>query len=431
VSPFDPAVLANDPERRVALLRVAASALDAVDPFAAVRRTGLPVDPGDFARVVVLGLGKAAVAMGRAALSLVGDLPVEGVLVTTTGDDAGPLRVVEGSHPVPDRRSVTGGRALLETAAGVSGDDLAVVLISGGGSALAEVPAGDLTVADLQEMNGLLLRSGADITELNTVRKHLSRLKGGRLGEALAAAGCLVTFVLSDVVGNPLDVIASGPTVPDPTTYADALSVLDRHDLRERASGSVVGHLEAGAGGAIADTPSAGVVFDRQHLAIVADAGSAARAAEAAGEAEGWSTRVVTTELTGEAREVGRDLAAAADGIDPGSLLVHAGETTVTVTGEGTGGRNQELALAAGMVLEGRDDIVVLSIGTDGIDGTTDAAGAFGDGGLVARARNAGLDGADHLRRNDSNPLLAATGDLVVCGPTGTNVGDLVLVLRT
>lgn len=420
---------------------MAARALGAVEPSAAVLRAvrseanvlsvaGSSLDLRSFRRAVVLGLGKAAVPMGRAALRLLDGLEVTGTLVTSAPEPVGPLEVVPGEHPVPGDRSLTAGRRLLDTAAGAGESDLALVLISGGGSALAEVPADGVALEDLREVVGLLLRSGASIGELNAVRKHLSALKGGRLAEALDGAGAIVTLVLSDVVGSPLDVIASGPTVPDPTTFVDALAVLDGRALTDRVPAAALRRLRAGAAGRVPETPGSGPVFDRQLLAVVADAATAARAAVVAGRAEGWDARLVTAELEGEARDAGRRIAALAAGADRGALLVHAGETTVTVTGQGTGGRNQELALAASIELAGRDDVVLLSLGTDGIDGPTDAAGAFADGSAVARARGLGLDAADHLRRNDSHALLAAIGDVVTCGPTGTNVGDLILALH-
>ena len=428
--------------RRLDMLRIAQAALEAVDPGAAIARAvtrdGTTLQIGDHAldlsgydRAVVLGFGKATVAMGRAGVGLLEGVSTTGVLVTNAPDSVPPLDVIEGGHPVPSNGSLAGGRSVLETARAAGPNDLAVVLISGGGSALLAVPAAGLTLQDLQGTNDLLLKAGADIGELNTVRKHLSAVKGGRLAESLANAGAVVTLILSDVIGNPLDVIASGPTVPDPTTFGDALAVLNRYHLRTRVAADVRAHLEAGAAGGIDETPKGGAVFDRQVIELVADAGVAARAAFEAATSGGWTARVVTTELAGEAREVGRELAAAATDLGLGEMLILAGETTVTVTGDGRGGRNQELALAASIALAGRGDIVVLSLGTDGIDGMSEAAGAFADGTAVARGAEVGFGAADYLARNDSGTFLEAVGDAVICGPTGTNVGDLILVCRT
>jgi hydroxypyruvate reductase len=431
----------RDDPRRLDLLRVADAALNAVDPFEAVRRAmtrdgaivrvgGAEFDLRGFDRTVVLGLGKASVAMGRAVVEILDGAAVTGVLVTNAAEPVGSLEVIEGSHPMPDHRSERAGRRVLDHARGAGARDLAVVLVSGGGSALLAVPAAGLDLEDLRQTNEILLRSGAAITEVNTVRKHLSAVKGGRLAEALADAAAVITLVISDVIENPLDGIASGPTVPDPTTYAEALGILDSYSVGDQVPDAVTAHLRAGANGDVPETPFGGPIFERQVVAIVADAGSAAEAAAEAAAAEGFAARVVTTGLQGEAREVARRLVTDANTLDVGELLVYAGETTVTVTGDGRGGRNQELALAASLELAGREDVIILSIGTDGIDGMTPAAGGFGDGTAVERGRSAGLDAAGHLARNDSHSILAAIGDTVVSGPTGTNVGDLVLVAR-
>jgi hydroxypyruvate reductase len=429
LSRFDVESHRHDP-RRLQLLDIAGAALDAVDPGEAVRRALRGHDLSGFDAAVVLGFGKAAVGMGRAALALLEGLSVRGVLVTNVPEPVRPLEVLAGSHPVPDDKSEAAGRRVLELARDAGARDLVLVLVSGGGSALVAVPAAGLTLEDLQETNSLLLRSGATIAEVNTVRKHISAIKGGRLAGAASAAAAIFTIVISDVVGNPLDAIASGPTVPDPTTFGDALAVLDTYGVRTQVPASVVGRLEAGAAGAVAETPSGGAVFDRQAIAVAADARLAADAAAAAAGRVGIPARVVTTELEGEAREVARRIVEDGGALEAGDMLVYAGETTVTVTGDGTGGRNQELALAAAIELAGRDDLLVLALGTDGIDGMTQAAGSFGDGSAVARGAAQGLEAADHLARNDSHPFLSAVGDLVVTGATGTNVGDLILVWR-
>jgi hydroxypyruvate reductase len=426
---------------RMEMLAVAEAALAAVQPEEAIARATMRdaaslrigarrIVLSDYERAVIIGFGKAAVPMGRAALRLLDGLDVTGVLVSPAAAPVEGLDVVEGSHPVPDERSLNGGRRILEAAASVGENDLVMVLISGGGSAVVAAPARGLTLEDLKATNELLLRSGATITELNTVRKHLSAVKGGRLAEALSEARAIVTLVLSDVIGDPLDVVASGPTVPDPSTFADALAVLDKYDLRQVVRPAVRLHIEAGAALLIPDTPTAGKFFSRQIISIVADAGIAARAAADAARRHPGPAHVVQTDLEGEAREVAGQLVAAGDALSPGETLVYAGETTVTVTGNGRGGRNQELALAASITLDGRDDLVILSVGTDGIDGMTRSAGAFADGTAVARGKKLGLDAANHLERNDSHPFLVAVGDVLNSGPTGTNVGDLMLVRR-
>jgi hydroxypyruvate reductase len=426
---------------RMEMLAVAEAALAAVQPEEAIARATMHDESSlrigarrivltDYARAVIIGFGKAAVPMGRAALRLLEGMDVTGVLVSPAPAPVDGLEVVAGSHPVPDERSLNGGRRILDFAASVGEDDLVVVLISGGGSSVVAAPARGLTLEDLKATNELLLRSGATITELNTVRKHLSAVKGGRLAEALSEAKAIVTLVLSDVIGDPLDVVASGPTVPDPSTFEEALAVLDKYDLRRTVRSAVRLHIEAGAAHLIPDTPTSGKFFSRQIISIVADAGIAARAAADAARRHPGPAHVVQTDLEGEARRVARLLVSAGDDLSPGETLVYAGETTVTVTGNGRGGRNQELALAASLALDGRDDLVILSVGTDGIDGMTPSAGAFADGHAVARGKELGLDAADHLERNDSHPFLVAVGDVVNSGPTGTNVGDLMLVRK-
>lgn len=376
---------------------------------------GIAFGPG---RLLVVAFGKAAPAMTRGLVETSGRRVDDGVVVTHAAAEA-PLPLVVAGHPLPDAGSVRGGREALRIAAAAGPADLLVVLVSGGGSSLLEVPAGALDLDDLVATNRALLRSGADIVEINAVRKHLSAVKGGRLAEA--ARRCrLLTLVLSDVVGDPLDVIASGPTVPDPTTYADALEVLERRRIAEEVPAAVVAHLRDGAAGRVPETPKE--AHPRHVLRIVGNGAQAAEAVVAAARERGLIAEVVSTTLVGEAREVGPSAAAArVPGVD---VLVWAGETTVTVRGDGRGGRNQEAALAAALAIEGTGT-TFLAAGTDGIDGPTDAAGAVVDGGTVPRGSAAGLDAWDHLARNDAYPYLAATGDLLVTGPTGTNVADL------
>ncbi len=297
-------------------------------------------------------------------------------------------------------------------------------LISGGASALLSAPAEGLTLGDLQQANRALLDCGADIVETNTVRKHLSAIKGGRLAVAVEHAR-LVTLVLSDIVGDPLDAIASGPTIPDPTTYEDALAVVDRYGLHDHLPEGVVGHLERGRAGQIPETPNQ--PHPRHEIEIVGSGVVAAEAAAAFIRSKGVRSRVVSTSHIGEARQAA--VTAVRTPADAGEVLVFAGETTVTVTGSGSGGRNQEAALAAAIEIDGRP-ITFLAGGTDGVDGPTDAAGGIVDGGTIGRGRALGLDAVTSLKDNDANTYLAATGDLVVTGPTGTNVADLWFVLN-
>ncbi len=416
---------------RRSLLEAARAAIDAVLPEAAVtralkaRREEVPrFDP-----TVVLALGKAAVAMARGA-ARAADSRLRGVVVTPTPEPMEGLEVLRGAHPVPDEDSLAAGLRLLELARDVGPEERAVVLISGGGSSLAVAPLPPLTLSDLQAVHEALVLSGATIDETNAVRKHLSALKGGRLGEALCRAGDILTLVVSDVIGSRLDVIASGPTVPDPTTYEDAWSVLERHGLTTTVPRAVQAHLREGLKGLQPETPREGPVFERQCVSVIGSGAAAAVAAQRSIELRGGSARIVRTDLAGEAREVAKTLIEASRNGPLGLTQIYAGETTVTVRGGGRGGRNQELALAASIELGSRRDVALLAIGTDGIDGLSPAAGAFAGFDAVGRGRAMGLDAGTHLERNDSHPFLSAVDDAVTTGPTGTNVGDLILVQR-
>ena len=414
-------MLAPDPERRAVLLEILSAALDAVDPEGAVRRALAPVDTSGCDRALVVGLGKAALGMAAGVAAALPGLPLRGVLaVPEYGPAPSGLEVVVAGHPVPDAASVAAACRALDLLAVAEPTDLVVVLVSGGGSALMELPAGDLELTDVITVTNDLLLAGAPIEDLNTVRKHLSPVKGGGLAAALGA-GRMVTLVVSDVIGSPLDIIASGPTVPDPTSPADALEVLRRH--RIATPPAVLSHLEG--------SPEPASITIDQSIEVIADGGTAARAAQEAATGLGLAAEIVTVGLAGEARDVGGALVARAGASAGPGLWIHAGETTVSVTGDGRGGRNQEVALAAALALDGDGSGLVASLGTDGVDGPTRAAGAIGDGGTLARGRAAGLDAEAHLARNDAYPYLEATGDLLVTGPTGTNVGDLVAVWRT
>ncbi len=444
-----------EPDAREIVATLCAAALEAVDPAAAVR-AALAHDPdagtltiGDtvlrlaaYDRLFVLGAGKAGAAMARAAEQMLGDLPIwRGGLVVVKDPPPPPLpatiELVEAGHPLPDARGVTAARRIAALARAAGPTDLVLLLLSGGGSALLADPAGGLSLGDVSTVTDRLLRAGATIGELNTVRKHLAALKGGQLAARVAPA-TLVALILSDVIGNPLDVIASGPTVPDPSTFADAWAILEQHGLLGALPESARAHLAAGVAGEIPETPKPGdPVFARVVTRVIADNRTAARAALAAAADLGLHPLLLTTFLEGEAREVGQVLAALAkemrvsrQPVAPPACLVLGGETTVTVRGAGQGGRNQELALGAAQALAGWGArLVVATLATDGGDGSGDAAGAFADGTTVARARARGLDPATALAANDSFHFWQALGDGIVTGPTGTNVNDLAFVL--
>ena len=406
---------------------------------ARLRLDGDGLAAGDFrfelttaSRVIVLGAGKAGASMARSLESILGDRIGEGFVVIKDAHRVPCERIelAEAGHPVPDARGLAASARLLALAESATADDLVIVLISGGGSALTPAPAPPVTLEDKQAVTQLLLAAGATIGELNTVRKHLSRFKGGLLARAASPATVLM-LALSDVIGDPLDVIASGPTVPDPTRYADALGVLEGRGVAARAPASVLARLQAGARGEIPETPKPGdPIFERVTNLVIGNNALVADAARVAAEALGYRATLLTLALEGEARHVARDLVLRARDLPSGSCLIAAGETTVTVRGAGRGGRCQELALAAALEIAPRDEMAVLAAGTAGTDGPTDAAGGLIDAGSVARGRAAGLDPSRALADNDAHAFLSASGDLVVTGPTNTNLLDLYLVLK-
>jgi glycerate 2-kinase len=416
--------------------------LRAADPAAAtaghVERLRSLYRGKGFSRLLVIGFGKAALPMGRAMEETVGNLIDEGAIITSCGHGAGRglkmISVHEAGHPLPDENGLKGSGDIIRLAEAADERTLAFVLISGGGSALFVSPCEGITLAEKQEMTSLLLKAGADIREMNMVRKHISRVKGGRLAEILHPA-TTVSLILSDVIGDPLDVIASGPTSPDPSTYGDALAVIGKYGLVDRAPRAVMKFLADGAKGVQTETPKDGSpVFRKVQNLIIGSNRLALEAAKRNAEELGHKAEILTSEISGEAREVGRWLARRALAEKPHKrngiprCLISGGETTVTVTGKGLGGRNMELALAFAMEVEGTPGITLLSAGTDGIDGPTDAAGAVVDGRTVARARGMGLNAEDYLAGNDSYNFFQKAGGLIVTGPTGTNVMDMQIV---
>jgi glycerate 2-kinase len=436
-------------ERMLKVRAVLSAALEAADPGHAVRahvrRRGSLLEVGEAAydldqlrRVWVVGGGKAGAPMAASLEDVLGDRLTGGAVMVGYGHRAHTrtIHLTEAGHPLPDANGVAGTEYMLDLVRGLTAQDLVLCVVSGGASALMTRPVAGVSLQDLRALTSLLLGCGASINEINALRKHLDRVKGGGLARRLAPAR-VVSLILSDVVGSPLDVIASGPTVPDGTTFADACAVLDRHGLWGRLPAPVAEHLHRGLRGEVADTPKPGDdVFDRVQNHIVGSNAMAALAALDAARAQGLNPLLLSTFVEGEAREVGRFLAAVARELHHGgrpvprpACVIAGGETTVTIRGSGKGGRNQELALAAALGIAGLPDITIACLATDGVDGPTDAAGALVDGTTTSRAKAIGLDPAAHLANNNAYPLFQALGDLLVTGPTDTNVNDLALLL--
>ena len=434
---------------REAARQIFAAAVRAVDPGEAVRRhviregTRLRVgteilDLAAIRQIIVVGCGKAAAPMAAAVEGILGERIARGVVVTKYGHlhPTATIRVHEAGHPVPDAAGLAGAEAVLDQVRRLGPQDLVLLLISGGGSALSPAPVAGISLADKQALTTALLACGADIREMNAIRKHISRIKGGQLARAAQPAQ-VAALVLSDIVGDPLDAIASGPTVPDPTTYADALGILDTYGIRGEIPASIRARLEAGARGEVPETPKPDdPLFARVRNVIVGSNLQALEAAQAEAGRLGLAPMILSSSIEGETREVARMHAAIAREIRctghplaPPACLISGGETTVTLKGSGKGGRNQEFALAAALDIAGVPGVVVLSGGTDGTDGPTDAAGAIVDGETCARAAGQGLDARASLSANDSYHFFQALGDLLITGPTNTNVMDVRLVL--
>ncbi|WP_172327555.1 glycerate kinase [Mangrovicoccus sp. HB161399] len=408
---------------RAFLTRLFEAAVAAADPVQVLPRH-LPQKPAG--KTVVIGAGKGAAQLA-AAFEAAWDGPLEGVVVTRYGY-AVPcerIRVMEAAHPVPDAAGLAASEALFAAVEGLTEDDLVVALVCGGGSALLPAPAGDLSLEDEAALNQALLASGAPISAMNAIRKHLSRIKGGRLAAAAHPAK-VVSLVVSDVPGDDPAQVASGPTVPDRVSLADALAHVARH--RIALPPKVSAALEAAEEAPRPEDP----VFARNEVRVIASAELSLQAAKDAAEAEGLPAVILSDALEGEAREAGRFHAALAAHVAQSGepfgapvVILSGGETTVTLRGApGKGGRNTEFLLSAALDLDGVEGVTALSADTDGIDGSEDNAGAFADGGTLARMRAAGADPAAHLTGHDAWSAFAASGDLFVPGPTGTNVND-------
>lgn len=424
-------------EARAHSLDILETVVSSVDPYKLVKRyiqkTNFFRDSVEnYNNIYLLGFGKASVAMAKAAFDLLKDKIREGIVITNDPTkkylDSNNVKTYLGTHPLPSEKNLQNTEKALEMLRKCDKNDFLLVLISGGGSSLLCKPR--VNLEDLRKTTDLLLKSGTDIKEINTVRKHLSFVKGGQLAKQTRAT--IVSLILSDIVGDPIEFIASGPTAPDSTTYNDAKQVLEKYSIWNKAPESVRNVINRGIKGFIPDTPKEDdLVFERVYNVIIGNNELACKKAAERAKELGYEVRILNTRLTGEARDVGEDLAYYATIIpceDKRLALISGGETTVKVRGRGRGGRNQELVLAAVRKIE-RENIVFTSIATDGIDGNSDAAGAIADGNTMIRAREKDMKPEEYLENNDSYNFFKRLNDLLICGPTGTNVMDIQLVL--
>ena len=446
---FDQSILRPNPHERSKILCVLEAALGSVDPYRAVtqvlHREGELLTVGessinlaDYRRLFIVGAGKAGAPMTQAVEEVLGDRIEQGLVVVKSGHSTPTelVTLVEAGHPIPDDTGVDAGTKILALANQATADDLVITLLSGGGSALLIAPADGITLADLQSMTAALLACGATINEINCLRKHCSAIKGGQLARAAYPAR-LLTLVLSDVVGSPLDVIASGPTVADTSSWNDAWAIVDKYAQAQLLPAAIIQRLQAGINGTVADTPGPDdPIFEQSKTIVIGDNLRAAEAAVSAAEEQGYNTLLLSTFFEGEAAQaakfavaLGREVVANGHPLAAPACLILGGETTVSLgSNPGRGGRNQELALAAALELADLPGVTVVSLATDGTDGPTDSAGGMADHNTVARGTAAALSAAEHLRHHDAYPYLIATDDLLRTGPTHTNVNDLIFV---
>ena len=436
---------------RTDIRKIFDAGLKAADPGEAIRRTvkltgkrlvigDREYDLGAFDRVLVVGAGKAAASMAAALEGILGSYITEGMITIKYGHGLAlnVVSVTEAGHPIPDESGVRGSERILGLLEGAGERDLVLCVISGGGSALLPMPAGDIALHDKQKTTQILLDCGSDIHEINTIRKHISRIKGGRLAEA-AFPGTLIALLLSDVTGDDLDVIASGPTVPDGSTFKDCMEIVDKYDLGEKLPPSVIAYLKSGVQGREPETPKPGDrVFDRTFALVIGSCALSVFSAKQKAVELGYNAIILSSCVEGETRDVAKvhtaiakEVLKSGNPVSTPGCVISGGETTVTIRGDGLGGRNMEFVLAAAIEIDGLGGVTLLSGGTDGTDGPTDSAGAIADGTTVQAARGMGYDATRYLRNNDSYHFFEATGDLLMTGPTMTNVMDLRIFLVT
>lgn len=391
-----------------------------------------------YGHIFVVGAGKATATMAKAIEQLLGNRIHQGSIIVKYNHTLklNRIRVHEAGHPVPDENGVTGTKDILKLVRRASSKDLVICLISGGGSALMPFPVKGISLTDKKTATNILLECGARIHEINTLRKHLSGIKGGQLARA-AAPATILTFILSDVIGDDLEVIASGPTAPDPTTFADCLKIINLYGLAKKMPSNIIHHFKLGMASKQMETPKPNDSFFKNvYNFIIASNREAIYGAQSCANKLGYNSLILSSMIEGESREaarihsaIAREIIKSANPIPPPACLISGGETTVTLKGSGKGGRNQEFALAAATELDREGKIVVLSGGTDGTDGPTDAAGAVSDTTTILRANIEKMDPMAYLKNNDSYHFFKRLNDLLITGPTQTNVMDLRIIL--
>ena len=404
----------------------------------AERNSELSFDLNAFNKVFVVGTGKASISMAQAIEEIFGNRITKGMVTAKYGHLL-PLKkteIIEAGHPIPDQKGYEGAKKIQRLLKESGPSDLVIFLLSGGGSALLPFPSDGIEIKEKQEVTQLLLDCGADIQEINTIRKHISMMKGGWLAK-WAYPSTVIAFILSDVVGDPLDVIGSGPTVPDPSTFKEAWEILKKYDLLSEISSSIKKHLQSGKNGKVEETPKPGdAVFEKVHNFLIGSNILALRTAEKEAASLGLNTLILSSSIVGETREAARfhtaiakEVISSGNPIPRPACILSGGETTVTIKGKGLGGRNQEFALAGALEISGLEKVVILSGGTDGTDGPTDAAGALADHTTLHRAKSMGMNPKAHLENNDAYPFFQKLGDLLITGPTHTNVMDVRIIL--
>jgi len=447
---LDTAENTEDRQARKIILDCINVALESVDPKVIIKQNvrirdqtlmirNLKFDLRKIKNIYVIGGGKACGAMAEALEEILGDRISYGLVNVLKGTEkqfkTTKIKLIGASHPIPDKVGMQGAQQMLNIAQEAKKDDLVIVLISGGGSALMPLPVPPITLEEKRKTTMLLLKSGATINEINAVRKHISLIKGGQLAKACYPA-TVISLIMSDVVGDPINTIASGPTAPDNTTFKDAYRVLQRYNLLDKIPKNVCKYIEKGLEGIVPETPKSGDrIFSTVHNLVIANNRLACQAALNEAKNLGINAMILSTHIEGEARHVGTVLAGIAREIyrynhplRKPALIIAGGETTVTVTGSGKGGRNQEVALSAALKIDKLQGIAIASIGTDGIDGVTDAAGGLVDSTTIKRGKEKGLEALVYLSNNDSYTYLKSVGDIIFTGPTGSNVNDIMLI---